>query len=507
MVKQCFFTTSAGNNNSSRAIDVNGKTISITGIVQGNNITDFNNEPISLDAPIGNVVIASLNTCGKQRYYKTAQGARFSVGNDVINCNSSYVTGALSGPTAIDFNGNVINDLNFDNVLFAKLDKCGEQKFIKTAGSQTQVFSFAQQLSISKKRVFLTGTINIPVANDFNNNPNGQTGSVLIVGFNKCGKQIFFKRAGSTNLIGFGLSTIADSSNVYVTGNIIGTNNYDFNGNLIENNKGIFVAKLNNCGEQKFFVTAGGSNLFGNSGFNIIIYNKHLYVTGKTVGNNVTDFNGNIVDVNGGDKVFVAKLDLCGKQKFFKITGGDIDISAVGGKLTANKCGVYVTGTISNDNALDFNGNPVVVNGIINVFVAGLKHNGKQIFFKTYGESGISSFGSIKATEKRVYVVGRFATNTVASPFVAGLTNKGCEKFFIKTNGAGQALDLDVSENNIYVTGSIDQLNATDFEGNNLNLNNLNALFVARLKDTSVHITKHKHNHKCHTTYFSYIKM
>ena len=106
----------------------------------------------------------------------------------------------------------------------------------------------------------------------------------------------------------------------------------------------------------------------------------------------------------------MARLDHNGCQKFFKTAGGKL--LDKGFSIATNEKGVFVTGYVSGDTALDFKKKVRNLSGSADIFVAGLDHNGCQKFFKTAGGKFSDQGNSIVANEKEVFVTG----------FVGGVT-------------------------------------------------------------------------------------
>ena len=135
-------------------------------------------------------------------------------------------------------------------------------------------------------------------------------------------KQQFFKTAG-VSLDDKGNSLTANCKRVFVTGYLSASQTAaDFNGGTIELNdvQTAFVAGLNHCGKQKFFKTT--PNAGGNS---IVSTLDRAFVIGTLDVNGLTalDFDGNVIDLKGNTNIFAAGLDNCGHQKFFQTAGNN----------------------------------------------------------------------------------------------------------------------------------------------------------------------------------------
>jgi len=302
----------------------------------------------------------------------------------------------------------------------AGLDYKGHQKFFATAGGVNTDFAFS--ITANDCNVFVTGLISGPTATDFSGNVVNLYGGqdIFVAGLSNCGTQKFFTHAGSTGEESAGISINVSCGDVFVTGRVGGgVTATNFNGEPVTTyaNSDIFVAKLNSCGEQKFFKVAGGLSFdVGNS---IVANEQGVFLTGIIVGPTATDFNGHEIintKLYGNDDIFVAGLSRCGgKQKFFKTAGSNATDNGI--NITANDQGIFVTGFISGATATDFNGCPVKnLYGGRDIFVAKLDYCGHQEFFVTAGSSDNDRGNKIEVRDNEIYVIG-FLSGTTGSDF------------------------------------------------------------------------------------------
>ena len=83
----------------------------------------------------------------------------------------------------------------------------------------------------------------------------------------------------------------------------------------------IFVAKLEENGNESFFALAGGSNFDEGNSITTDSNGDCAYVTGTVTGD-YTTFGGMTGSTNNGDRdIFVAKLDKNGNEIFFAVAG------------------------------------------------------------------------------------------------------------------------------------------------------------------------------------------
>jgi hypothetical protein len=83
----------------------------------------------------------------------------------------------------------------------------------------------------------------------------------------------------------------------------------------LQGGQDIFVAKLDFCGRQQFFLTAGSAD--GDRGNQIVVRDNQIFLTGFMRGTTGTDFKHcQVKNLHGGGDIFVARLDdLCGKYR------------------------------------------------------------------------------------------------------------------------------------------------------------------------------------------------
>jgi len=510
-VQQKFFKTAGGISfDQGISLSTNCQRVFVAGSVGGVTAADFCGHVFNTinanEFDTSDAVIAGLDRNGCQKFFKIA-GRPNSVAlssNVISNCENVFVAGIIAGPTAINFAGNEITVNSSDEGFFmAKLDNCGHQNFFITAGTTPPVQVSAPKITKNSQRLFITATLGGAEATDFNGtiHPLQDDPSVSVAGLDYRGHQKFFVTAG-----GEPRAITSDECHVVVTGFVNGPTATDFAGNIISTygNADIFVAGLSNCGTQKFYKHAGAPNILtegGSIGNSIHTSCGDIFITGSLFSENGTaiNFNGDIVATYGDHDIFVAKLNSCGDQKFFKVAGGLN--SDRGNSLISNEHGVFITGVIAGPTATDFNGREITkLYGSSDIFVAGLSRGGKQKFFKTAGSIGNDNGLNITANDQGIFVTGFIfgatATDFNGCPvkhlyggsdiFVAKLDFCGHQEFFLTAGSVffEQGNKIEVRDNEIYVTGTISGVTGSDFCNHSVkHLQGQGDIFVARLDD------------------------
>jgi len=440
----------------------------------------------------------------KQQFFKTAGGVAGDIGLSLsVNCKRVFATGYVSGSMTYDFDGKPHPLKGLSDIFVAGLDHSGKQKFFKTAGGIGG--DAGQSITSNCDAVFLTGYIQGPAASDFNGKVIDVTGAydIFVAGLDNCGKQKFFVTAGGNGDDDNSVQIVNDDKYVYIIGYTQGTIAYDFNkiAHPLQGDYDIVVAGLDHCGNQKFFVTAGGANF--DQGSSLTVNQKGVFVSGFFAAPGITAFDGSMIPSYGSQDIFVAGLDKCGKQIFFKHAGASDLADGNGNSITSDCHNIYVTGFISGVSGTDFAGQPIPRLDAMDqtqIFVAGLDATcGKQKFFAIAGSISDSSEQGISITTNdhgvfvAGFIVGPNAVDFKNKPvktygdqdiFVAGLTKCGTQKFFITAGSSGtdQGLSITSNDEGIFVTGHIDGPTATDFCGNLIpNLQGEGDIFVAKL--------------------------
>jgi hypothetical protein len=434
--------------------------------------------------------------CGKQKFFVTAGSNSTDAGNDIIaDCNRVFVVGSIGGQTATDFSGKPITTLQGDGDAFvSSLDNCGHQKFFKTAGGTG--FDSSNKVSISEKDVFVTGFISGPVVNNFAGKPVSNLSSVnnaFVAALDKkCGDQkFFFTSSGTASNNSNGVFIDNNEKRLFVSGTISGTEGTKFNGDLISlvGPENVFLAGLDHSGNEKFYKTASADFII-TRGLNLTC--DRIFTSGDIIGTSLTEFNNTQINLATNRNVYVAGLDHCGTQKFFKTASIDnIGLYEIRSQTIFHDC-VYLTGFVVGSSGTNFANDIISLSGPDNtdIFVAGLDKCGNQKFYvTTNGSTADERSNNISVNSSRVFVTGSIDGNTNPRDFngklvktygqndifVAGLNHKGIQKFYKTAGGIANDIGRFVvsNEDAVYVAGTFKQFTfapifaptGTDFRG------------------------------------------
>lgn len=300
---------------------------------------------------------------------------------------------------------------------------------------------------------------------------------------------------------------------------LVGSFNYtvDFNPNAgtsnLTSNGGsdIYILKLDSGSNFIWAKSIGGaSNDIANA---LSIDNiGNVYISGTF--QNTVDFNpsgGYNLSSNGGNDIFILKLDSNGNFNWAKSFGGTSGNDNVSSLVYDKNGFIYTTGTYTG--TVDFNPNAGVnnytTNGGTDIFIQKLDLNGNFIWAKSFG--GINndySKGVDVDSYGNVYTTGYFSDNVDfnPNPGIYNATSNGGYDFFIQkldvngdfvwTNTTGgvqndfsNSLTID-GLNNIYTIGTF--RGVVDFDAgtmvNNLDSYSVSAMFINKIDINGNHI-------------------
>lgn len=223
----------------------------------------------------------------------------------VDNHGSVYSTGKHKGN--IDFDPGIgthfKNALGVSDIYIQKLDSSGNFVWVHTFGSNTPFLEQGKSIVIdNSNHIFVTGTFAGVV--DFDQGigvknltaASGAKGNLFILKYTLQGNFVWAKNIGSNSTIHaeYGYDIAVDRlGNSYITGQFTGTVDFDPDTTSVQNltpngGQDIFVLKLDSIGSYKWAIHMGGSGI--DEGLAIATdYFGNVYITGKFGGS--SDFN------------------------------------------------------------------------------------------------------------------------------------------------------------------------------------------------------------------------
>ncbi|MCY7410568.1 MAG: hypothetical protein LH473_09860, partial [Chitinophagales bacterium] len=324
------------------------------------------------------------------------------------------------------------------------------------------------------------------------------------------GNFIWAKRIGGSGDDRGWAINIADDGSVYVAGFFASTADFDPNAGVFnltsDGDRDVFIDKLDADGNFIWAKKLGGTN--DDRAISIVTdHNGNVYTSGRF--QKTVDFDpgagvSNLTS-NGGNDVFISKLDANGNFIYGKSFGGITDDQSY--EIYINNAGdVYCIGYYQN--TVDFDPGASVFNltavGLTDIFISKLSSEGNFLWAKSIGGTLDDQATGLGAdAEGNIYVTGFFRNTADFDPGsgVFNLTSQGQADIFIMklddtgdfqwaesigadTENTGTTLDLD-QDGFLYVTGAF--LSTVDFNPGagiyNLKSKGLADVFFLKLND------------------------
>jgi hypothetical protein len=261
-----------------------------------------------------------------------------------------------------------------------------------------------------------------------------------------------------------GLSIVTDSQNYqYVTGSFRGIAFFDSTSFTSQGLCDIFVAKLDADGNYLWVVQVGGMGI--DEGKSITVDNYcNIYLTGVFFGSVV--FGSTELISNGGEDIFIAKLDSNGNWLWARQAGGTEYFESGTDIAVDNESNVYVTGGFRGTAVF---GNITLTSSIREeIFITKLDSNGNWIWVRQAGGTDTDhSVGITTDSNGNCFITGCFSGNSVFGSTT--LTSVGGKNTFVvklDTNGNwiwvrqalggnSESLGIDIdNDGNSYITGA-----------------------------------------------------
>jgi hypothetical protein len=352
-----------------------------------------------------------------------------------------YVAGFLpvfdSPGVLLDFEGKELALFPTDVVFVSRLTSEGTQVFFWTAAftSQSNV-----ALDVVDDSVYIAGVLSAEPALgldafDFEGERLGLKTffGTYIARLRDDGSQVFFKTAagaGDGKSLETSVFLETDKNNVVLTGRFdvtAGIPAVDFEGNGVTGVRGndVFVARLDENGNQHYFITAGSANpspslILGDMA---LANDGSVYLIGQH-GSGAFDFNGKEMFRIASFDLFLLKILADGTQDFVR-TAGSLDDEDFGLSIDVSPDQmIYATGVLHTAMAnvpRDFAGNIVRGYESADAFVAVLNAQGEQQFFAVAGSVDTELGSRVRATSKNTsgctLISGILLTNSVDATF------------------------------------------------------------------------------------------
>lgn len=261
--------------------------------------------------------------------------------------------------------------------------------------------------------------------------------TILLAGFSaKCQDYKWAARAGSWAYdYGYGVGTDA-SGNVYVAGKYEMDAMFGSTQVTCEGNHDIYLAKYSSAGQIQWVKTAGGAD--GDYARSLAVdASGNCYIAGEIEGQ--TSFSGTTVAGKAGDNDgFVAKYDANGNLKWAIPIGGWSNDKAV--SISIDDAGnSYVTGIFKT--TADFGSHQLTSQGGEDIFVIKIDNNGNVKWARSAGGNQDDEGKSIKTDGSgNVYVTGYISGSTMFGSTPVNASSGYFDIFLAKYNSSGDLL-------------------------------------------------------------------
>lgn len=392
------------------------------------------------------IFIAKYDAAGNYVWVRCINGTHGLNSNSLTIDGSGnlYITGTFSGTVDMDPGPGTsnINSIGNDNDIFlAKYDSSGNHLWSIGVGGSS---SFENGLSVAVDgmgNAYMTGYFD--GTTDFDPGPgtNILTGNgnedIFVAKYDGSGNHLWAFGMGGTGWE-LGRSIAVDASNnVYVTGDLNGTIDFDpgpGTANLTSNGEeDIFLAKYDESGRFVFAESMGGTS-YEKATDMLLDENGHVYLTGEFYSE--MDFDPGpgmaVISPSGFSDAFLAKYDGSGKHLWSRSMG---DASSMTAATSVGKDGnghAYITGYFSGN--VDFD--PGIGSSILSatggqdVFLARYDASGNHVCSASFGGGDFDRGTSLTVDASgRTHVIGNFRGHADFDPGPGSSVINGTAKY------------------------------------------------------------------------------
>ncbi len=393
-----------------------------TGTVEFGNITLTSTSTGSSD-----VFVVKINASGTVLWAEKFGGGLQDFGKAITvdDAGNVYTTGLFSG-TATFGSLTLIGESGSQNIFVVKQNSIGQvlwaEKFFGSFIGGTPQFQSTGITVDSESNLYTTGyfsdgygggtaTFGDITLNFISEATAGSGTDIFVVKQNASGQVLWAKNFGANNSANAGVIarhiTTDISDNIYITGNFLGTVEFETTAlTYLSGTGSVFILKMNTSGEVLWAELFGeeGTN-FSSMGFGITIDTiGNVYVTGNFRGE-MTVGADTITPIGNYNNMFLLKTDSFGEGLWAKGFGDDI----IGKDVSTDDLGnVYTTGYFYG--TVDFDDITLTSNGLSDIFVLKMDNSGVVQWADQFGSAtSQSGYHIALGLGENIYISGLFS--------------------------------------------------------------------------------------------------
>ena len=490
------WAVSAGGESAEFSRDItcdNSGNIYITGYFYGS--CTFGNQYITASGN-SDLFIAKLSMNGQWLWARAGTGNGFNRGNSIVCDNLGYIYVAGSFESTISFGGMNLVSSGQRDICIVKLDTAGNwiksvkaggngqeeslgikynhsEKFLITTGYYTANPSFGQHnlTGVSGRDIFvarmdrdlgwtwvesaassgaeeskaveidgngnsvITGYYTSAISFGDNSLPTAQGRDVFVAKISKNGQWLWASSAEGNSDDDANAIGTDNNGNIYITGSFFDEIKFGNSTLNSENDRNLFVAKLNSAGNWSWGRVATGSSSVDGLGISVQS-NGISYISGSFYEN--VKFGNNSYISLGDSDFFIAKISSSGSWNWSQVNGAVTSILTVESISNYINDDIIISGNFYG--TVKFGEDTLISEGSSDFYVARYSNVSGWVWAKSFGSVGFDETGSVCSDSSgNIYLSGTYSdTITIGNNTIS--TNGFTDAILIKLNSFGQAV-------------------------------------------------------------------
>ena len=347
------------------------------------------------------IFVAKLDPGGKVIWAQSF-GDQFDESGNGVAIDSSgnvAITGDFKG--TVNLGGEVLASAGSEDIFVAMLDQAGKHLWSKRFGD----IAYQSGRSIaadSSGNVAVLCTVEGSTSFGGSSLATAGGADVALAKLNPGGNHLYSKIFGGPSADSASEIVIDSKSNITITGSFSGAATFGGASLVSAGGFDVFLGRFNDAGIHLW------SKAFGDAadqtGRSVDVdFMGNIVLTGAFLG--TIDFGGGPLQSQGGEDVFVAKLDDMGLGIWSKAFGDPAQ--QIGRAIVTDAAGnIVLTGSLSG--SADFGGGPITSAGLSDVFLAKWSPTGEHLLSKAFGDAADQSGRTLEVDSAGVLIGGQF---------------------------------------------------------------------------------------------------